>query len=331
MYCLALSFLIVVAILLVLWVDVPIFLAAPDTDAGAAKEQARVATCWISHETAMRAGYICLDILTVFWICFVGELLFQFAIRDRARPFWRQRYYSLIVCLCPPLRLSARNFDMDGKVWFPTIGWQEADDSLREGLEKAFSVPMIFIAMTILPVLLVEFGMHHLVWTRPWLQLLLHASTGLIWFAFAVEFVVMVSVAEKKLRYCKEHWLDLAIILLPFISFLRTLRVVRATRVARLAKIQQLSRMGRLYRLRGLAMRAVRALMILELLNRLFRIGPERQLKKLRMLLEEKEKEVMVLRNQIKKLEELIEQQSREGHESAEDPMQSEQGVEFNS
>ena len=61
--------------------------------------------------------------------------------------------------------------------------------------------------------------------------------------------------------------IDLAIILLPFISFLRSLRVVRATRLARVAKIQQLSRMGRLYRLRGLAMRAVRALMILELLR----------------------------------------------------------------
>ena len=82
-----------------------------------------------------------------------------------------------------------------------------------------------------------------------------------------------------------------------------------ATRMARLAKIQQLSRMGRLYRLRGLALRAVRALMILQLLNRMFRIGPERQLKKLNMILEDKEKEIALLRREIEKLETLIAQQ----------------------
>jgi hypothetical protein len=34
----------------------------------------------------------------------------------------------------------------------------------------------------------------------------------------------MISVAPRRLEYCKKHWLDLAIILLPLISFLRSLR-----------------------------------------------------------------------------------------------------------
>ncbi len=200
---------------------------------------------------------------------------------------------------------------MQGRIWFPLLGWQEVNDVLRERLEKLFSVPMILIALTILPVLLVDVGMKNQVQTRPWLQLLLHVSMALIWFAFATEFIVMVSVAEKKLKYCRQHWLDLAIILLPVISFLRSLRLIRATRVARLAKIQQLSKMGRLYRLRGLAMRALRALMILQLINKIFRIGPEKQLQKLRVLLKEKQAETESLQRQIAALEQQIEQQKR--------------------
>ncbi len=70
--------------------------------------------------------------------------------------------------------------------------------------------------------------------------------------------------------------------------------------------------MGRLYRLRGLAMRAVRALMILKLINRLLRIGPERQLKQLRAVLEEKEHEIDLLREEIQSLEKLVAQQAAE-------------------
>ncbi|MFW6169047.1 MAG: potassium channel protein, partial [Planctomycetota bacterium] len=198
-----------------------------------------------------------------------------------------------------------------GKIWFPALGWRAVDKSLRDQLEKSFSIPMVFIALAILPVLLIELGMREIVLTRAWLQFLLHASTGIIWFAFASEFIVMVSVAENKINYCKEHWLDIAIILLPFISFLRSLRAVRAMRLARVAKVQQLSKMGRIYRLRGLMMRTVRALMILELFSWIFRIGPEKRLKKLRGILDEKEREVASLRVRVARLEKLVEQKKQ--------------------
>ena len=193
--------------------------------------------------------------------------------------------------------MCARNHDRDGHIWLPRLGWQEVNDDLRVRLEKIFAVPMIIIALMILPVLLVEFRLQEQVAAHLWLRLLLHVSTGLIWFAFAAEFIVMVSVAEKKLRYCREHWLDLAIILLPLISFLRSLRIVRATRLARMAKVQQLTKMSRLYRLRGLAMRGFRALLMLKLLNRLLGISPEKRLRKYQEQLREKEKEIAALRH----------------------------------
>ena len=66
--------------------------------------------------------------------------------------------------------------------------------------------------MMILPILVIEYVFTAQVAQYAWLRLLLHVGTGVIWFAFAVEFILMVSVAEKKLAYCKKHWVDLAII-----------------------------------------------------------------------------------------------------------------------
>jgi len=176
----------------------------------------------------------------------------------------------------------------------------------RQRLERIFSVPMIVIALMILPVLLVEFKWEEQVAAHAGLRLLLHVSTGVIWFAFAVEFLVMIAVADKKLRYCRQHWLDLVIILLPLISFLRSLRVVRATRLARLARIEQLTRMSRLYRVRGLAIRGFRTLLLLELLQRMLRTTPEKRLKRLRERLQEHEQEAEELRREIAALETII-------------------------
>jgi hypothetical protein len=201
------------------------------------------------------------------------------------------------------MRLCAPNPDMDGRIWLPALRWRKANAALRKRLERLFSVPMILIALAILPVLLIEFGMRQQVVAHRWLQFALHVSLGIIWFAFAAEFIVMFSVADKKLKYCQEHWIDIAIILLPFISFLRSLRIVRATRVARLARVEQIVRMSRLYRVRGLAMRALRAMLLLKLLNRLFRIAPEKQLRRLREELREKEADIRFLRHQIAELE----------------------------
>jgi hypothetical protein len=309
MFGLSLLFLAIVAAMVVLWVDVPRVSELAFTgehDSGAAEASSRSVSPWLSSRDALRAGSHCLTLLLLMWPVFLMEFAYQYFTRDRGEPFWRNRYHALIGSLCPPLRLCARNQDMGGRIWLPRLGWQVVDRSLRLQLERAFSVPMIIIALGILPVLLVEVGMREQVAARPWLQFLLHVSLGVIWFAFAAEFIVMVSVAERKMRYCKEHWLDIAIILLPLISFLRSLRIVRATRMARLARVQRLTQMSRVYRLRGLAMRALRALFLLQLINRLFRVRPEKQLRQLREILREKEYEVETLREEIAKLERIV-------------------------
>ena len=161
---------------------------------------------------------------------------------------------------------------------------------------------MIAIALLILPILVVEFFMKDQVANHAWLRLCLHLGTGVIWFAFAGEFILMVSVADQKLAYCKKHWIDLAIILLPLFSFLRSLRAMRATRIAKLMRIPQVGKLARVYRLRGTAVKAIQALILLGAFHRWTGRNPEKQIASLQQKLDETQSQARILRRQIAKL-----------------------------
>ena len=304
MFWLALLFLANTAALIVLWVDVPrvreVYLSAMD-ESGDAAGVARVQASSL-ESMSFGLGCVSLWIGGLLWPIF----LIEYAIYAFAAGGMRLTRMRSLACLLPPLRLIASNPEMEDRIWLPGLGWTERTDELRNRLEKAFALPMFVIALMILPVLLIEFGLKEKIVEMPWLRIALHVSTGVIWFAFALEFIVMCSVAKKKLQYCKEHWLDLAIILLPLISFLRTLRVLRATHFARVARVQQLTKVGRMYRMRGLAIKVFRALLLFEVINRMLRISPERKLRRLQENLAEKMQEVDSIREQITALEAVI-------------------------
>ena len=164
-------------------------------------------------------------------------------------------------------------------------------------------VAMIGIALLILPVLIVEFLLKEQVARYVWLRVSLHVGTGVIWFAFAAEFILMVSIAEKKFDYIRRNWVDLAIIALPFFSFLRSLQAMRGTRLAKLAKLPQLTKLARAYRLRGTVLKAFRALVLLDVSARLFRKTPEQQLQQLRAELVVTQREARLIRLMIARLE----------------------------
>jgi voltage-gated potassium channel len=271
------------------------------------------------EERAYRWGLVCLSLMLVMWPGFIVERFLDrfLRLRDGSRPsrlWW-------VSCVAPPLRLCARRAiassdgvdDAGGEIWFPRAGWLQVDRRLQRNLEKAFSLPMIFIALLILPVLGVQLyfaSAKHNIIDYPTIRFLLNFGTGLIWFAFTIEFIVMVSVADKKFAYCKKHWLDLVIILLPLVSFLRSFSLLRATRLAKLGKLQQLSRLVRVYRLRGVAMRALRALMLLEVLHRLLKTKPEKRIAKLQEQYQEKQRELEHLAEEIQRLEALAASQA---------------------
>ncbi len=185
-----------------------------------------------------------------FWIC-----------RDQNRPK-RWRLFRLLMCIVPPLRLCPVHPDMRGRAWLPYYGWRTASDRLRRKVERNFEWPDDCGS----PAHSADSGDRMEDEARHRRFVLAKAVASCrdraIWFAFATEFLIMVSISRRKLEYLKKHWIDLAIILLPLLSFLRSLRVLRLSRLGKLAKLEQLSKMIRIYRLRGLSMRMFRALLV---------------------------------------------------------------------
>jgi hypothetical protein len=237
------------------------------------------------------------------WLIVALEQLFRVVIRNRQRSPWRVAGSALLIALVPPLRLGARSQFRDQHIWLPRLGWQPIDAELRRRLERFFSIPMIIIALMVLPFLAIEYGRADEVRSEPALALFLDIGIGIIWLAFALEFVVMVSVAEQKLSYCFLHWIDLAIVLLPLVEVLPFLRMLRVGRVLR---AEQLTRLSRLYRLQGVAMRAWRAFLLLGVIQRLISRSLENRLRQFEAQLEAKQDEVVQLRQEIEQLKEKI-------------------------
>lgn len=325
MFVSATTFLVCQAILIVLWVDVPslrektLELNQTKPAVGSVAEGNVIANAIKSKpiESELRSVPILaptthaqlqlqrasISLMAITWPIVILESIYHWIIRPKT---WAMRwfhFFGFLFCVCPSLRMCARSVEMDGRLWLPGISWSRPNRRLRRRLEQTFSVPMIGIALLILPVLMVEFFLKDQVARYGSLRLALHVGTGVIWFAFAAEFILMVSIAEKKLDYIRKNWVDLAIIILPFFSFLRSMQAVRGSRLAKLAKIPQLSKLVRAYRLRGTALKAFRALILLDVSTRLLRTTPEKQLARLREELTVTNREARLIRLMIARLQ----------------------------
>ena len=324
MFALAVLFLACQAILIVLWVDVPslreMTVGRQDT------RTIELDAFWlpVTQRSPIAAALERWAVLTmlVIWPIVGMEAIYHLLTRPRETRWRWHRLASLAFLVCPSLRMGARSPEMNDKIWLPGMQWRRPDARLRRRLAKRFSVPMVGIALLILPVLIVEFFMKEQVARYLWLRVALHVSTGIIWFAFAAEFILMVSIAEKKWDYLKENWIDLTIIALPFFSFLRSLQAVRGTKLAKLAKVSQITKLVRAYRLRGTALKAFRALILLDVLTRLIRTSPEQQLIRYRTKLEAAERDTRLLRLIIARLQRQIREQNSEPDVVAEEDEQ---------
>ena len=101
-----------------------------------------------------------------------------------------------------------------------------AREALREKLDRYLDVPLALASVVV--VLLVVIQLTGEV-SGPWRGRLEAFSWGL-WGLFFLEFVVKFALAPVKRVYLREHWLDVLIVLLPFLRFLRAARVLRASR-----------------------------------------------------------------------------------------------------
>jgi voltage-gated potassium channel len=241
--------------------------------------------------------------LVVLWLFFLVEAGLRFRLRDRGRPAWKPLAAAAACVLLPPLRMGCRSRVRPNHIWLPGLGWREIDRHLRLTLERAFSVPMIFFALMVLPLLALEFFAAETIHADPVLALWLDIGTAVIWLAFAVELILMVAVSDRPWRYCCLHWIDVAIVLLPAVEMLPLFRLLRLGRILRL---EELLRWGRLARLKALLSHGWRAFLVLQIVQRLTYRSPERRLKRLRELLQAKEEEVSDMRREIREFEERL-------------------------
>lgn len=122
---------------------------------------------------------------------------------------------------------------------------------------------MILLALAVLPLLAIE------VLRKPTgaLELWVDVGFGVIWFAFLIEFVVKITIAESRFEYVRRNWLDVVIILVPLLRPLR---------------LSSLTRTVRLFKLRGVSLKLLRSVIMLfvsfEVADRLLRrFGIERK------------------------------------------------------
>ncbi|WP_052316197.1 hypothetical protein [Cyclobacterium marinum] len=202
---------------------------------------------------------------------------------------------TLICLIFPPIAIGQRNLVEPQKIWLPFYNWSKCNEGLYNHLKKQFSIPMIIIALLIIPVLLIEWQFYEEVesFLNTDLSLLLGLIQGFIWFAFAFEFLLLIAITDNKFSYIKKNWIDLLIILLPFVSFVRSLRLVKV------AKITQLSR-G--YKLRALLMKAREGFIFASFFSRIMAVKPDFQLKKLMKKLNENQKEREIIEEDLAKL-----------------------------
>lgn len=232
----------------------------------------------------------------------------------RANFTWPAARRLLLLWLLPPFRIAQSPYAARACVWLPMLGWQRADQDLYERLERAFSMPMLFMAVLILPILAAELFWAEQVAGHAGVRLALDLVTALIWLAFCVEFIVMSTVAPKKLVYVARNWINVAIILMPFLAFLRGLKVARALRLGK--GLTKAVKALKVYRVRGLWMRGWRGMVALDLLERVVHRTPERRLRRLREILAERERDMARLRGRIRDLEAEIRTAATKGEDA---------------
>ena len=225
------------------------------------------------------AARLTLVLLAVpFWI----EVLARLAWVERGpadcgvgRASFKRSAHLVAVALVPPLRPTLAPASMLAWNWLPGLGWRRTTRDLVRRVQRVLGKPMLLIALLILPVLLIQVVFKDAVQQYEGLALGLDIAIRLIWLAFTVEFLLVLSVSPRKMEYAVRQWVDLVIILLPFVAFARTLRLVRA---GQLLRAGQMTKLASTYRLRGLAIKTMQAVLMLRVLENVSGVMAKRRI-----------------------------------------------------
>ena len=102
-----------------------------------------------------------------------------------------------------------------------------------EAVERATELPMLVLALAMIPLIVVPLVMD----LSSSADQALFAANWFIWAAFAAELVAKTYLAPDRRRYLITHWFDVLIVVIPF---LRPLRIVRSLQALRLLQTVRL-------------------------------------------------------------------------------------------
>ena len=94
---------------------------------------------------------------------------------------------------------------------------------LAERIERVTEIPMLLLALAYVAAFLVGY----LPDASDRARSIAAFAEDIIIALFAAELLIRVAVAERRLAYLRHHWLDVLIVVIPFIRPLRLLRIVR--------------------------------------------------------------------------------------------------------
>jgi hypothetical protein len=232
-------------------------------------------------------------------------LLFYNGRKTKVRMNRAEKRKRLLALLFPPLRIGSRDIVSGEYLWIPGWRWCKVNIGLFTELKRRFVLPMIGVALLIVPVLIIDWKfIDQIREEAPNLKidLILESVQTFIWCAFTFEFLLMISISRRKLHYVKKNWIDLLIILLPFVSFLRTLRI---------SQIARLKYATRSFKLRSVITKARQGLIFVDFVQRIFRLRPENEIKRLYRLLQENQQDHEELQKKLKEVVRLVEEKNR--------------------
>lgn len=113
-------------------------------------------------------------------------------------------------------------------------------EELRDAIDSALDVPLAILAFVALILIIIDLTTV----VPPVWRLRLDILYWFVWGSFLIEYLVKLLLSVDKRKYVRTHWVELALIAVPFLRILRVFRVVRLTRSIALLRFFLFSRLG---------------------------------------------------------------------------------------
>lgn len=107
-------------------------------------------------------------------------------------------------------------------------------------VDHVTELPLLVLAVAMVPLLIAPFVLNLSVEA----QRTIIALDWFIWSAFALELVTKTYLAPQRRRYLTTHWIDVVIVVVPFLRPLRVVRSARALRLLRLTRVAAITVRG---------------------------------------------------------------------------------------